>query len=109
FMRYVGAFPGGKFALLFQLMSLGAFFYAGLILAFFAANKITLAHETFGFLSPLSATVTASPYTYLYLSGLLLRSFLVGGLVLVLACFSTTLFYWIRSFSSPLPKDGLRV
>jgi hypothetical protein len=105
-MSYGDRFPGGRWALFFQLMSLGAFFYAGVLLVVFLANQILVIDTWLNLPRGLWTMQIASlPLSPMYLVSLIFKLASLSFIGCLLAAISVTFFTWVNR----LPRTGIAV
>lgn len=110
-MSYGRRFPGGFWALMFKVMSIAAFFYFAVLLAFYGSEKLLVLDNYLpiprGFFStPLRE---GWPFTYAFLSAAIFKSLLLPLITTLLAVVTTSFYYWIIAHQSPLPPQGIEV
>lgn len=109
FIDYGQGFPGGRWALLFQLISVGAFFYAGVLLSVFVSDWLLHLDEWFGFSRVLfSSAIAGLPVSAMYIASYLLRTLGISFMLVLLASFSASLYFWVKALANALPEKGVR-
>lgn len=109
-LRYGRNFPGGVISLFFQIVSIGAFFYIGVILSFyfqdFVLNLDLYFDSAYGLVH---AQFFSFPFSVVFFAAYAIKICIISVLVLVLACYSVTLYYWIKSKQTPVGRHGISV
>jgi len=108
FIGYGERFPGGRIAVMFQAMSIGAMFYAFFLLIFFLTSHIQTLDQWLGVSRAIALVqVDGLPFNILFLLSQLVRTALTATAVTLLAAYTTGFYFWAQSFDSPIPKEGI--
>lgn len=105
-ISYGERYPGGKWPLFFQLMSFGAFFYAGVLLSVFLSNQILDLDVLLSLPRGLwNTSIWGLPLSPMYVLSLLFKLTTLSFVISMMAAISVTFFIWVRR----LPTHGIAV
>ncbi len=109
-LNFAHSFPGGKWALFFQFLSLGAFVYTGVLLMFYFRTSIYDIDIFLGITNTLfTREIDGLPFNALYAFVLTFQLLLWSLLLVFTSTYSVSAYHWVRAFDKKLPSGGVRV
>jgi len=109
-LDFTKSFPGGKWALFFQLLSFGAFVYTGVLLLFYFRASMYSLDIWLGLTNSfLSNQIAGTPFNGFYILVVSIQLVLWSVLMAFVSTYSVSIYHWAKAFEKKLPKGGIVV
>jgi len=109
-LNFTRVFPGGKWALFFQLLSFGAFVYTGILLLFYFRSSMYNLDIWLGLTNSfLSTQIVGTAFNGFYVIVVITQLLLWSVLMAFVSTYSVSIYHWAKAFEKRLPGGGVVV
>jgi len=108
-LKYMPPLPGSKLGMFFQLMTITAIFYLGLMLAVFVSQFFLTFDQWLGFHHNFwSERLGEAPYTAAFAISQVFDSLAGSAFLVLYICMTANAYFWVKSYLGRLPEEGLQ-